>query len=61
MCVELTLRGVRYARQVAVGVNYKTRTVGEARLDLLVEDRLVVELKAVEIIAPIMLRRSSRI
>jgi GxxExxY protein len=53
LCVELSLRGIRFARQVRVGVAYKEKTVGEARLDLLVEDCLVVEIKAVEVIAPI--------
>ncbi|MCA9598072.1 MAG: GxxExxY protein [Myxococcales bacterium] len=53
LCVELALHGIRFARQVPVGVKYKGELVGEARLDLLVEDELVVELKAVESIAPI--------
>ena len=53
LCVELMLRGVRFARQVPIGVGYKGHTVGEARLDLVVDERLVVELKAVENIAPI--------
>ena len=51
--VELTLRGIPFARQVPIGLQYKGTTVGEARLDLLVDDCLVVELKAVEQIAPI--------
>lgn len=53
LCVELSLRGIPFARQVPVGVPYKGNTVGEARLDLLVDECLVVELKAVETIAPI--------
>jgi GxxExxY protein len=53
LCVELETRGIRCARQVPVGVDYKGRKVGEARLDLLVESRVVVELKAVEAVAPI--------
>ena len=39
----------RFARQVPVGL----RTVGEGRLDLLVNECLVVELKGIERIAPI--------
>ena len=46
MSVELGLRGVRFARQVPLAVTYKNVAIGEARLDLLVADRLVVELKA---------------
>lgn len=53
LCVELLLQDIRFARQVPVGVAYKGETVGEARIDLLVDDRLVVELKAVETLAPI--------
>jgi GxxExxY protein len=53
LCIELSLRGIRFARQVPVGVTYKGKIAGEARLDLLVDERLVVELKAVETLAPI--------
>ena len=53
LCVELPLRGIRFARQVPVGVKYKAEKVGEARLDLLVDERLVVELEAVEVVASI--------
>jgi GxxExxY protein len=53
LCVELSLRSISFARQVPVGVAYRGRTVGEARLDLVVEECLVVELKATESIAPI--------
>jgi GxxExxY protein len=53
LCVELLLRGIPFARQVSIGVQYKQRDVGEARLDLLVDDSVVVELKACQRIAPI--------
>ena len=53
LCVELGLRNVRYRRQVPVAVGYKGHHVGESCLDLLVADRLVVELKAIEALAPI--------
>ncbi len=42
MCVELDIQGVHYRRQIAVPVNYKGRIIGEYRLDLLVEDAVVV-------------------
>ena len=48
MCVELDIQGAHYQRQIAVPVNYKGRVIGEYRLDLLVEDAVVVELKSVE-------------
>ncbi len=53
LCVELTLRGVRFVRQVPVSVAYQGHEVRQARLDLLVGERLVVELKIVEAFAPI--------
>jgi GxxExxY protein len=48
MCVEFDIQGVHYQRQIAVPVNDKGRVIGEYRLDLLVEDAVVVELKSVE-------------
>jgi GxxExxY protein len=53
LCVELTLRRIPFARQVPLSVDYKRHRVGEARLDLLVNEKLVLELKAVDCIAPI--------
>jgi len=47
LCVELRLRGIPLERQKPTKVEYKGEYVGEVRLDLLVDDRLVVELKAV--------------
>ena len=53
LCIELSALRIPYARQAFVGVFYKGNVVGQARFDLLVDDRLVVELKAVDGIAPI--------
>lgn len=53
LCVELSLRRIPFDRQVPIGVDYKGNLVGQARMDLLVDGRLVVELKAIECIAPI--------
>src|SRR5262245_57284206 len=50
---ELGLRGLPHRRQVSVAVGYKGQRVGEGCLDLLVADRLVVELKAIDALAPI--------
>jgi GxxExxY protein len=51
LCVELELRGIPFRRQQVVKLNYKGREIGEGRIDLVVADELVVELKAVEKIA----------
>jgi GxxExxY protein len=53
LCVEMGLRGLPFERQARVLVNYKGRLVGEGQVDLLIAGRLVVELKAVEALAPI--------
>jgi GxxExxY protein len=53
LCLELRLRAVPFERQKPIKVEYKGHYVGEGRLDLLVGDRLVVELKAVKHVPPI--------
>ena len=53
LCVELQSRAVSFVRQHPIAVNYKGHSVGEGRLDLLVGNVLVVELKAVEALLPI--------
>lgn len=54
LAAELSLRGLPYERQRAVPLEYKGRRLGsDLRVDLLVNDRVVVELKAVEKILPI--------
>jgi GxxExxY protein len=53
LAVESRLRGVPFARQLAFALDYKGHKVGEGRMDFLVEGCLVVELKAVEQLAPI--------
>src|SRR6185436_18185874 len=50
---EFYLRGIPYKRQVPVGVEYKGKIVGEGRLDILVDNRLILELKAIDELAPI--------
>ena len=48
LCIELTDRRVPFVRQPVVDLKYKGRPVGKGRLDLLVGNCVVVELKAVE-------------
>jgi len=49
LCYELQLRGLRYERQVALPVVYKGIELDCGyRLDILVENLIVIELKAVE-------------
>ncbi len=54
LCHELDLRGLRFARQILLPIHYKGVILKSAyRLDLVVEDRIVVELKAVERLLPV--------
>ncbi len=53
LSIELGLRQIAFERQKPVAVNYKGREIGEGRVDLVVGDELLVELKAVEALAPI--------
>jgi len=51
---ELTKRGLRVERQVAIPIVYDGMTLREGlRLDLLVNDQVICELKAVESLQPI--------
>jgi len=47
LALALTDEGVSFQRQVPVPVSFRGRVVGEYRADLLVEGRVLVELKAV--------------
>ena len=53
LCIELAAAGLPFERQVPQTVNYKERNIGTAKLDLLVDRQLVLELKSVETIAPV--------
>jgi GxxExxY protein len=48
LAVELRHRGIRFHRQLSAPVLFKDVEVGLHRLDLLVADEIVVELKAVK-------------
>jgi GxxExxY protein len=53
LCQELQLNTIAFQRQRSIAVFYKGKRVGEGRLDLLVADCLIVELKAVSALAPV--------
>jgi GxxExxY protein len=52
MAIELRIRGLRAAVEAPVEVHYKGVPVGFFRLDLLVEGRVVVEVKATSVLGP---------
>jgi GxxExxY protein len=51
---ELSLRGIPFSRQVALPLVYKgVRLESGYRLDMVVKDAIVVELKAIELVLPV--------
>jgi len=50
---ELQLRELDVQQQIPVKVRYKTIEIGGQRLDLLVEGKIIVEIKAVDKLSPI--------
>jgi GxxExxY protein len=53
LCTEMQIRRIPFARQLPVPMLYKGKEIGHGRLDVLVADSLVVELKAVEALASV--------
>ena len=47
---EFELRGIPFERQKEIFLMYKGRAVGKHRIDFLIEDQVILELKAVEVI-----------
>ena len=44
---ELSLRGILFARKVSLPVSYKGELIGEYEADLVVDKKIIVELKAI--------------
>ena len=54
LCHELHLRGLKFVRQLSVPIPFKGIMLGtDLRLDLLIEDKVIVDLKAKEDLSPI--------
>ena len=53
LMTEFNLNSIQYTNQVVVPVIYKKQNIDEYRLDFLIEDEIVLELKAVDRIEPI--------
>ncbi|MFL6545970.1 MAG: GxxExxY protein [Candidatus Udaeobacter sp.] len=48
LAVEFAIRGIAFVRQKSIPLFYRDHQIGEHRIDFLVEDKIVVEQKAVE-------------
>lgn len=53
LCHELQLQGIPFEKQFEILVPYKDTSIPGQRLDLIIDNFLILELKAVEEIAPI--------
>lgn len=54
LALELEDRGLRVQNQLAVPMKYKSLTFDKGfRLDILVEDKVIIEVKSVEQLAPV--------
>ena len=51
LCFEFTARCIPFLCQHPIRVEYKGHIVGTGKVDLLVADRIVIEIKAVEMLA----------
>ena len=48
LAAELGLRGIPFDEQVPVALTYKSHAIGHGRIDMLIDGRLIVELKAAD-------------
>jgi len=53
LTIELALREISFKRQHRFNMEFKGHVIGNSRIDLLVEDRVIVELKSVDVLLPI--------
>jgi GxxExxY protein len=60
LALELAAQRVPFQRQLVLPVFYREQPIAEGRLDFLVDEQLVIELKAVEELRRSIVRRSSR-
>ncbi len=52
MCVELDELGIPYVRQKHLNVIYRERLIGEFVADIVVDDKIILELKSVSKLVP---------
>jgi GxxExxY protein len=48
LSIEFALQGIHFQQQLPIPVSYKGESIGEYRIDMLVEDTVVLELKSTE-------------
>ncbi len=53
LMIELRERGIHASMETPINVYYNNEIVGEFRADIIVEDQIIIELKAVQHIMPV--------
>jgi GxxExxY protein len=53
LCVELSANEIPFQRQVPIPLVYRDEIISEHRIDLIVEDEVIVEIRSVERFAPV--------
>ncbi|PKL40126.1 MAG: GxxExxY protein [Spirochaetae bacterium HGW-Spirochaetae-1] len=53
LCYEFKVSNIKYEKQVEMPIVYKDLQLGVYRLDILVENEIIIELKAVDRIDPV--------
>ena len=53
LCMEMSKAGLQFKKQVVMPVEYKGVKIGEQRIDVMVEDEVILELKSSEGIDPL--------
>lgn len=53
LCVELAEHGILFEKEKPINITYKGQSVGDYRIDVLVDKRVIIELKSVERILPV--------
>ncbi len=53
LCIELKVQGIRFQAQKAIDISYRDQHVGHLIADIVVEDKVILELKSVEKLLPI--------
>jgi len=49
---EMCRRGMKTAREVEIGISFKGELIDKYRLDIVVDDKVILELKAMEALHP---------
>jgi GxxExxY protein len=53
LCIELRSAAIPFVRQIGIPLYYKEELISEYRPDLIVDGRVIVEVKSIERLAPV--------